>query len=470
MKDKYDVIIIGAGVGGLVCGCYLAQNGLKVLVVEKNKNAGGCASSWKWNDFVFDVGAHLVGGCDHNGLFDFYLRKLNVKVDFIKLNPFDRLIFGKEVINIPDDLGSYISELKNRFPGEGNGLEVFFKELIKIYRSFLTDKQYLTKYAKTTYAGFLETVIKDKKLRGILSGQCVYIGLPPKRASLIAASFMLVSYLRDGTYYTKGGMQNLAKALASKITAYSGDILYSTNVKSIRVEKNAARGVIINNGNFIEGRIIVSNMDAKKTFLKLDEKDGLSKAFFKKMLKLKEGLSVLQLNVGVDVNDEPLREIGGWYYQDYDMDKSFKSAFYVFVPSIFDKTVVPEGRNILHMLMLSRYDRNTYNRKEALGRDVESKFLKELKKHTRLDLKNRIITKIALTPQDIENFTGNSLGSAFGWEMSPNYVLNNRLGNKSYLDNLYLTGHWTNPGCGVLGVATSGMITGGEVLRNFYGG
>lgn len=469
MKDKYDVIIAGAGIGGLICGCYLAQNGLKILLVEKNKNAGGCASSWRMGDFVFDVGAHLIGGCNRNGLFDFYLKKLNLTVDFIKLSPFDRLTFADTTINVPDTLDRYIDELKNEFPHEKDNIDAVFKELIRIYRSYLTDKQYLLKYAETTYADFLKSSIKDKKLRGILSGQCVYVGLPPKRASLIAVSFMLVSYLRDGMYYTKGGTQNLAETLVKKIIENSGDVLCSTDVQSIKVEKNRVKGIVINNDSLIKSNIVVSNMDARKTFSKLTGKDKLPKSFLKKMLKLKEGFSISQLHIGTDVDDESLRKISGWYYQDYDIDRCFESAFYVFIPSLFDKTIAPKGKNIIRMLMMASRNGNIIESGKASKEEIELTFLNKLKRHTHLDLRNRIITKIALTPEDIESFTGNSLGSAFGWEMSPKSVLNNRLANKTPIDNLYLTGHWANPGCGVLGVATSGMITGNEVIKGFYG-
>ena len=122
MKDKYDVIIIGAGIGGLVCACYLSQKGLKVLVVEKNKNVGGCASSFKKNNFTFDMGAHLIGGCDNSGLFTHYLKALNIKVEFIKMNPFDRYIFGGNTVDVPDDLSDFKVFLKREFPKE-NGMD-----------------------------------------------------------------------------------------------------------------------------------------------------------------------------------------------------------------------------------------------------------------------------------------------------------------------------------------------------------
>ena len=55
IDNKYDVIIIGAGIGGLVCGCYLVKAGLKVLIVEKHYQVGGYCTSFKRKGFTFDA-------------------------------------------------------------------------------------------------------------------------------------------------------------------------------------------------------------------------------------------------------------------------------------------------------------------------------------------------------------------------------------------------------------------------------
>ena len=61
-KNKYDVIIIGAGISGLVCGCYLAKAGMKVLIVEQHDKPGGYCTSFKRQGFTFDAAAHTLGG------------------------------------------------------------------------------------------------------------------------------------------------------------------------------------------------------------------------------------------------------------------------------------------------------------------------------------------------------------------------------------------------------------------------
>lgn len=136
VKSKYDVIIIGAGMGGLMCGGYLAKSGMKILIVEKNDKVGGCITSTKVDGYTIDMGAHLIGGCRRNGLFDRYLKDLCIDVDFIEPNPVDRFYICSKKFDVPSDMESYITILQNMFPSEQEAIEKFFKNMLKVFRGF----------------------------------------------------------------------------------------------------------------------------------------------------------------------------------------------------------------------------------------------------------------------------------------------------------------------------------------------
>ena len=65
--DTYDVAIIGAGIGGLVCGCYLAKAGMKVLIAEQHHKPGGYCTSFTRKGFTFDAAAHSFGSYRKEG-------------------------------------------------------------------------------------------------------------------------------------------------------------------------------------------------------------------------------------------------------------------------------------------------------------------------------------------------------------------------------------------------------------------
>ncbi|MGA1839990.1 MAG: FAD-dependent oxidoreductase [bacterium] len=81
---KYDVIIIGAGIGGLVCDNYLAKSGLKVLIIEQHHKVGGYCSSFRRGPFIFDAGVHELTHCGEKGVLGKIIRELNIdnKIDF----------------------------------------------------------------------------------------------------------------------------------------------------------------------------------------------------------------------------------------------------------------------------------------------------------------------------------------------------------------------------------------------------
>ena len=78
MNDQYDVIIIGAGIGGLVCGNYLAKAGMKVLIVERHNKVGGYCTSFKRNGFTFDAAAHSMGSCREDGRIGILFKDLDL--------------------------------------------------------------------------------------------------------------------------------------------------------------------------------------------------------------------------------------------------------------------------------------------------------------------------------------------------------------------------------------------------------
>ena len=84
-----DVIIIGAGMAGLTCGCLLAKRGLRVLMIEKNQKVGGCCTSFQKDGFSFDLSVQSLGECQRGGRVWSILNELDLlnQIHFISLEP-----------------------------------------------------------------------------------------------------------------------------------------------------------------------------------------------------------------------------------------------------------------------------------------------------------------------------------------------------------------------------------------------
>src|SRR4030042_1473561 len=127
-KEIYDAIIIGAGIGGLVCGCYLAKAGHRVLIVEKHSKPGGYCTSFDRKGYKFDVGVHYIGGVKR-GVLAKILDELAIQeeIKFNQSDPSDKIILPDSTTYIRANPYDTIEEFQKTFPSEKENIEKFFE-------------------------------------------------------------------------------------------------------------------------------------------------------------------------------------------------------------------------------------------------------------------------------------------------------------------------------------------------------
>jgi phytoene dehydrogenase-like protein len=135
-----DVIIVGAGMAGLTCGCLLARRGLKVLMVEKNRKVGGCCTSFQREGFSFDLSVQSLGECQKGGRIWHLLEKLNLldEIRFIPLEPAREYYFPDRRVIQSSRLETHIENLSSLFPKEKKGIAEVHDVLKKIFEEFST--------------------------------------------------------------------------------------------------------------------------------------------------------------------------------------------------------------------------------------------------------------------------------------------------------------------------------------------
>ena len=123
-RDSYDVVVVGAGIGGLTAAALLANKGLQVLLVDKNERAGGYAQSMERGGFTFDLAVHLISGCNEGGTVRSVLDDLDVldEVEFMKPAIFYRCIFPDFRIDVSIGLKQFAEVHAREFPQEGQVL------------------------------------------------------------------------------------------------------------------------------------------------------------------------------------------------------------------------------------------------------------------------------------------------------------------------------------------------------------
>jgi phytoene desaturase len=492
---EVDVIIIGAGMAGLTCGCLLAQKGLKVLMIEKNQKVGGCCTSFEKEGFSFDLSVQSLGECQKGGRIWRLLEKLNLldEIRFIPLEPAREYHFPDRKLIQSSFLEKHIEKLSSLFPKEGKGIEKIYRILKEVFEefsripssvdwfdpsSFSSKYPLLSQYREKTYGELLDGLISHPFLKTILSIRSSYALLPPQEISVIGMAGIEMSYFNHGVSCIDGKVEQLPLQLAGALRKMGGQILTRKGVHQIPLRGKKAIGVKLKGGEEITGKFVVSNMDAGSTFFNLIAEGHLPAGFLSKLKGMKPSLSYFILYLGIEGGLEGLsvsnnevffsEELRGEYEILYQNRIPEESPFYLLAPSKVNPSHAPKGKSTLCLSFKTPYELSP-----EWDRDFKEKLSQRLIQKASAfipDLEKRILVKVESTPKTIEQWTGNRWGAAYGWTQIPSQSGIHRLQRTTPIPNLYLTGHWTSPGGGISGVVASGALTAEAVLNQFEKG
>ena len=457
MKDKYDVVIIGAGIGGLVCGCYLAKAGLKVLIVEKNDKPGGYCTSFEKDGYRFDVGVHYLGGIKR-GILGQILEELDIKdqIKFHQFDPTDKIIMPDNITYIRANPYDTIKEFKKSFPKEKRNIEKFFK--------FVMQKDFLEIYRKTrkvTFKYVLDNFFDREEIKDMFSLLSFSnLGLLASKISALTVFVLIRQHVLDPGYTPIGGVQIFPERLAELFKEKGGEIIFSKEVTKIFTKGKKAEGIIINKEDRIRSKWVVSNIDATHTFKKLLRIKPLKEKFLVDKLAISPSSFVLYL--GIDPN---------WKYR-----KEIRCARWILSqgsPFLLKKEDITKKKGINHMIIYFQNIQKSIPEKEekcivevTIGVEPTSEkfwkkykeifFQKSLSELEKIlpSIRKYIKLKISATPYTFYKYTLNKNGAMFGWASTPTQISSVVFPYYSSVSHLLLTGHWTTIGTGQGGIPT----------------
>jgi all-trans-retinol 13,14-reductase len=494
MKEKYDVVVIGAGIGGLTCGAFLAKEGLSILVAEQHTKPGGYCTSFQCKGFTFDAGIEFIVGAEKDGMLANTLEELGLKdeIEFIELVPPTRIV-GKDY-DVPfTSLERLAGELKKMFPKESPNIDAFVldcrsvtsqlmalpapdlldsKGKMGLMIKFLFKSPQLRKYGGKSFRQALLESFKDPKLIAIL-------GSVPDHSPTWAASSQMLVMGFPAFQYPKGGIQALTDVLKSGMVRYGGELALKTMVTGISIEGGRATGVKLSNGGVISSRCVVSNADGRQTFLKLIGEQHLSPKFVRELKETQLGTSFFLVSLGVDMD---LRAMGFngttiVYNRSDNIDEIYggdpeKCSLWIMMHSLREPSQAPEGRATIQIIAPFPYNYMGYWKRKTDGtRGKEYESFKEEVANKLIDtaerivpgLSEHIVCKDIATPLTFERYSLNSEGAGHGWFPAPGAKLRSQV---TPIKNLYQAGHWTFPGFGIFAVAVSGRNAAKLVLKD----
>lgn len=501
MDAGYDVVIIGAGMGGLACGNLLAKEGMKVLICEQSYKVGGYCQNFEREQYTFTPGAYFLNEFGPGGRMNAVFEALGIpnELDFLPQNPLRRIITPYFEFTLSTDVDQFERDLVRLFPAEQFSIRAYIKEckklvqcldnfsivstdLLSIKEQFqlickgITKGPRLFRYLGKSTQEVMDSYFRDPFLKYLLS-----FGTR-KGCSFFACASPIMWAIKGDFYYIKdNGVGALPELFVENYKSQGGEILFNSPVKEIFIENGKARGVRLDGEEEILTRFVVSNCDSLSTFQDLIDPSRLPKGFLKGLKDKEISKPVFTLFLGVD-SDLPAMGFDGspiCFYPEIgenpweDMQTGAfnieKGRIEIRMDSINNPLLAPEGKHIIVSSTYVPYD--LFRDNDTVSpcyKEIKEEIAQNLIKLTERiipNLSNNIEVMDASTPVTYERYTLNRRGASMGWYLSAEDVSRFRT-QKTPVSNLFQAGHWTFPGGGVPMVLISGVNAGRLVLKN----
>lgn len=484
---KKEIIIIGSGFSALAASCYLAKEGNKVTVYEKNSTIGGRARQLKKEGFTFDIGPTWYWMPDvFERFFADFDKKPSDYYELIKLSPAYQVYFGiRDFITIADNLPEIINTFEEIEKGSGEVLRKFMSEAqnnydiaIKdlVYRPGVSPLELITTQTAMKVGQFFSNISKEvrkrfnnQKLVQVLEFPVLFLGAKPQDTPAFY-SFMNFADFGMGTWHPKNGMYSVILAIESLAKELGVTIQTNANVDKILVKDKKAVGIKVN-GKEKNCDIVLSGADYHHSETLLDfEHRAYSEAYWEKKTFAP---SSLLFYVGFDKKIENVEHHTLFF--DVSFDEHAKSIydqpewpkeplFYASFPSKTDDSAAPQNKEAgIFLIPLAPGIEDTFEIREKYFNIIIERF----EKLTEQNVKNNIIFKESFCVNDFikdyNSFKGNAYGMAN--TLLQTAFLRPKLKSKK-VNNLYFTGQLTVPGPGVPPSLISGKLVSELITKN----
>ncbi len=498
MSD-YDVVVIGAGLGGISSAALLAAKGFKVLVLEQSEGVGGCCSTFEKEGFRFDVGASIVMVVPPLDLL--FERMGRRREDYVELIPCDPIYsmrsFDGRRFTIPTDINAATEVVASIAPEDLEGWRKYTRlglrmvdslgemmatpmnslsEIGRMIRGNPRMLRYLPYFARTHYSVTMK-FFSNPVMQSSVAFQSYYAGAPPDLGLGILGFIALCEHL--GIYYPRGGMIAIPEGIRRAGEEEGMEVRLGCKAEKLLLDGDRVRGVTLEGGEEITAETVISNVNAKVTYLKMVGPERLPRWALRAIGSYRVSMPCPMIYIGLDTRP-PLDAHHTIYpghvddcnllWHEYYLNgvRSDRAAWLISWPSEADPEMAPPGCHSLNFvygglapynLMGDNWDRcrNAFT-EEALG---------VLEREVMPDVRDHIRVLDTSTPLDFERRLLTPQGAIYGLFLDFFSAVMFRPHPRSrVIKGLYLAGASTGLGGGVPTTLASGIITSDYVLRD----
>jgi len=510
-KPYYDVLIIGAGVGGLTAAALLSKAGLSVCVLEKEPRVGGYLAGFRRKHFLFDTAIHWLNQYGKDGMLDKLFNVLGT--DHPQAVPQTRIrrnkgeYFDFLLTSNPDELKV---RLIKDFPHEKKGIERMFRQARKIGRSFknynrifrseetmslierIRNKFRMLEFAipfipYISYSGEkglkrgLDRFFRDPELQRLFSGENELLGC------LVPIGW---AYYGDFQSPPKGGSQVIPLWLQHVVEYYKNQVVLQCSVKKVLIRDGSCTGLEFDyrgQSHRVESKYVIAACDIETLYERMLPAAAVPTKLKKKLKQADLYSSSITISIALDCpaeqlgfNEELIHLVDE--RQCYDAQISgdpLTTEISIIAPSLRDKSLAPEGQGTLTLYMpaFMNYQGVWKTETDASGNPVRGDAYQQLKKEVAEVIISRVQEKIApglrahilfyevATPVTHWRYTGNRGGTMMGARPGRKNMKNKISHYRTPVKNLILGGHWAELGGGVPIAAKAGANASLLVLK-----
>lgn len=469
---QYDVIVVGAGNGGMTGALTLAKAGKKVLLLEKHNVPGGCGTSFRRGRFEFEVALHQLFSVSENwngekGKLRKVFEELGVwdKLEFVIQDETFRLqLLDFISVPFPGSHDGFKDTLKSFAPEESEAIDRYQElcdklsdEIYDLYDAVAADES-ITKerfpvifeYGPVNAGELIDKFFEHPVLKGAYSTYFGYLGMP-----IDVAPFMTLGFLYgrgEGTAYLKGGSQMMSAAIVDEFINCGGTLKLNSCVEKIFVEDARVTGVCSDDGTVYQSDIVLCNAHKSNAYVNYIDEEWVPEELFRDLRVSTPSQSNFNLFLGLDISAEEAGIESGTIFMRTLSDR----------PKRYDVTLRQPGVN---SMLLSCYNLDCPEASpektciisicighnpdawKAVGPECYHDY-KESQTKEALEFLYRFypnirghIEEIAVSsPITLQRYLGSANGAIYGFDTSMKDIIANKLDVDSPIKGLYFCG------------------------------
>ncbi len=504
---KYDTVIIGAGNGGLSCGCMLSKHGQSVLILEQSHIPGGFATSFRRGRFEFEVSLHELctfGRYDKpfgavRQLFDYL--GISDKIDWIDVPEAFRLINFAEGSEFDAEMPFGIDEFCEKAEAYAPSCK---KEMQKLFKLGEEVRLTIEKFSKVKSkpaqlalllrkGGFLHTaaysvdevlakINMPENAKKLFKAYWAYLCTDCETLSFVHYLLMVNSYIELKAVVPKNRSQEMTNCLVDYFKSHGGNIWLNSRVRKINIENNRCKSVTLDDGTEIEANNFVCNCSPHVAYGKLIDSDKVPEFELKKANAQKFGGRGFCVFLGLNKSAEELglSNYSYFIFPDMDTKKQFERMGHpdtndvqnTVCLNVANPTASPEGTSMLCMTTLFTSDYWSSVSEENYFAEKERyalRMIETFEKATKIKIKDYIEEIEIATPEAFARFTGAPQGTIYGylsqkWDGTLQRTMMS--GRNDSFENLFFAGGYGERLLGYSSSLASGRDCAVKICRN----